>query len=136
MIPETMQQVLFYGIQDLRLEEAPVPSIGPKEILVRVRACAVCPTDVRKYYYENYRPLKLPMNLGHEWSGDVVRVGDGVEGFEPGMRVGGDVFFGYAEYGRVTENLLPLILPLPENSHLRDPFYVFKSIRDILGNVL
>jgi len=124
MIPETMQQVLFYGIQDLRLEEAAVPSIGPNEVLVRVRRCAVCATDVRKYYYENYTPLKVPTNLGHEWSGDVVKVGESVKGFEPGMRVGGEGFFGYAEYGRVTEDLLPFLLPLPESVSYEESTFI------------
>ena len=114
MIPETMQEAMLYGIGDLRIKEVPVPSIGPKEVLVRVKKCAVCPTDVRKYHYENYNPLKLPTNLGHEWSGDVAKVGDEVKGFQPGMRVGGEGFFGYAEYGKVTEDLLPYLLPLPE----------------------
>jgi len=114
MIPETMNEVVFYGLGDMRLVQSPVPDISSDDVLVRIQRCAVCPTDVRKYYFENYKPLKVPTNLGHEWSGDIARVGENVKHLKPGMRVAGEGFIGYAEFGRVEKSLFEYLLPLPQ----------------------
>ncbi len=114
MMSEQMKEALYYGIRDIRLVQSPIPVIGPAEILVKVKKCAVCPTDVRKYNYENYTHLQIPTNLGHEWSGEIVEVGKNIKKFTIGMRVGGEGFFGYAEYGKVTEDLLRYLVHLPD----------------------
>lgn len=67
----------------IRLEERPTPSIGPGELLVRVRGCGLCGSDLAKLR----SPSRLPTVLGHEVVGDVVGVGDGVTGFAPADRV-------------------------------------------------
>lgn len=71
----------------LRLAELPVPSPGPGQLLLRVRACAVCRTDLHVVDGELPNP-KLPLVPGHEIVGEVARLGDGVEGFAEGGRVG------------------------------------------------
>jgi alcohol dehydrogenase, propanol-preferring len=71
----------------LRLSELPMPEPGPGQVLVEVRACAVCRTDLHVVDGELAEP-KLPIVPGHEIMGEVVRAGPGVERFEPGARVG------------------------------------------------
>jgi L-iditol 2-dehydrogenase len=58
----------YYHNNDIRLEEQPIPPIGPGEILVRVRASGICGTDVMEWY----RLPKAPRILGHEIAGDIV----------------------------------------------------------------
>jgi len=105
----------MYAIGDLRVVDSPEPKNNEDEILVAVRACGICPTDVRKYRTGNHGVLKLPMNLGHEWTGDVIEVGSKVENIKPGMRILGDGFAGYAEYAVVTSEYVPYSLELPDS---------------------
>lgn len=78
-----MKVARYYSVDDVRLEDAPVPAIGPGELLVKVAACGVCGSDVMDWYTQK----KAPAVLGHEPSGLVVEVGDGVSAFKPGDRV-------------------------------------------------
>lgn len=71
----------------LRPEELPVPEPGSGEVLVRVRACGVCRTDLHVVDGELREP-KLPLVVGHQIVGVVERAGEGVERFSPGDRVG------------------------------------------------
>jgi propanol-preferring alcohol dehydrogenase len=71
----------------LRLAELPMPEPGPGQILVRVRACAVCRTDLHVVDGDLPEP-KLPIVPGHEIVGEVVRPGRGVNWFRAGERVG------------------------------------------------
>jgi alcohol dehydrogenase, propanol-preferring len=71
----------------LRLAELPVPEPGPGQILVEVKACAVCRTDLHVVDGELPEP-KLPLVPGHEIVGRAVRAGQGVDGFRKGDRVG------------------------------------------------
>ncbi|WP_375756027.1 zinc-dependent alcohol dehydrogenase family protein [Corallococcus exercitus] len=73
--------------QRLRLEHRPIPEPGPEQVLLRVRACAVCRTDLHVVDGELTRP-KLPLVPGHEIVATVVGAGERVEGFAPGLRVG------------------------------------------------
>jgi propanol-preferring alcohol dehydrogenase len=71
----------------LRLAEVPVPEPGVGDLLVRVRACAVCRTDLHVYDGDLPRP-KVPLILGHEIVGEVVGAGERARRFGPGARVG------------------------------------------------
>ena len=71
----------------LRLEDLPVPTPGPDELLLRVRACAVCRTDLHILAGELTEP-KLPLVLGHEIVGVVEAAGPGAQGVPIGARVG------------------------------------------------
>jgi propanol-preferring alcohol dehydrogenase len=71
----------------LALEELPVPEPGPEEVLLRVRACAVCRTDLHVADGELPEP-KLPLVLGHEIVGVVEALGERVRGVAPGDRLG------------------------------------------------
>jgi L-iditol 2-dehydrogenase len=78
-----MRVAMYYNNRDVRLEEMPVPAVGPGEILVRIHASGVCGTDVMEWY----RIQKAPLVLGHEIAGEVAAVGEGVRQFRIGDRV-------------------------------------------------
>jgi L-iditol 2-dehydrogenase len=83
-IPSTMKAAVYRGVNDVRLEEVPVPEIGPGEILVRVHTCGICGTDLKKIATGSH---SAPRIFGHETSGMVARVGDGVSQYSVGDRV-------------------------------------------------
>ena len=84
LIPKTMRAVVYRGANDLRLETVPVPRIGPEDLLVRVAACGVCPTDIKKIQYGTVPPPRI---FGHETAGTIVRTGARVRQFKVGERV-------------------------------------------------
>ena len=95
--PRAMRAAHLHGVRDLRVETLPLPEPSPSELLVRVEACGVCPTDVRKFLIGTDQSA-YPLNPGHEWVGRVVEVGGDVRGWRAGDRVYGDTYAGYAEY--------------------------------------
>jgi L-iditol 2-dehydrogenase len=84
IIPTTMHAAVYRGVNDVRLESVPVPVIGPGEMLVRVHSCGVCGTDLKKISTGSH---SAPRIFGHETSGVVVAVSEGVDKFVPGDRV-------------------------------------------------
>jgi L-iditol 2-dehydrogenase len=83
-IPSTMKAAVYRGVNDVRLEEVPVPEIGPGEILVRVHTCGICGTDLKKIETGSH---SAPRIFGHETSGVIVKTGGGVQKFGVGDRV-------------------------------------------------
>ncbi len=83
-IPATMQAAVYRGVDDIRLETVPVPKIAPGEMLVRVHSCGVCGTDLKKISSGSH---SAPRIFGHETSGVVAAVGEGVQNYSPGDRV-------------------------------------------------
>lgn len=81
-----MKALVFYAPEDVRIEDVPEPDAGPGEIKIKVRACSTCGTDV-KIYYNGHQNLTPPRTIGHEIAGEVVSIGEGVEGWEIGARV-------------------------------------------------
>ncbi|MBI4424412.1 MAG: zinc-binding dehydrogenase [Elusimicrobia bacterium] len=83
-----MRAVMYYGPQEIKLVELPIPKPGPGEALVRIGAALTCGTDF-KAYRQGHRVLlgNLPAPFGHELAGTIEEVGAGVEAFRPGMRV-------------------------------------------------
>jgi propanol-preferring alcohol dehydrogenase len=87
-IPETMRAMVLQAPgQRLVLSTVPVPIPGPEQVLIQVRACGVCRTDLHVVDGELPDP-KLPIIPGHEIAGSVVRKGANVKSFAPGDRVG------------------------------------------------
>ena len=78
-----MRVAMYYSNSDVRIEEMPRPEIGPDELLVKVRACGICGSDVMEWY----RKARAPLVLGHELAGDVVEAGRDVDRFRSGDRV-------------------------------------------------
>jgi L-iditol 2-dehydrogenase len=83
-IPTTMCAAVYHGISDVRVETVPVPQIGRGELLVRVHTCGICGTDLKKIASGSH---SAPRIFGHETSGVVAAVGQGVSEFQPGDRV-------------------------------------------------
>ncbi|MCK4437085.1 zinc-dependent dehydrogenase [bacterium] len=79
-----MKAAVYYNLNDIRYEEVARPEIGRGEVLLKVRSCGLCGTDISKMVQMLVTP---PAILGHEVAGDVEEVGDGVEKFHPGDRV-------------------------------------------------
>ncbi|NLS45678.1 MAG: zinc-binding dehydrogenase [Firmicutes bacterium] len=123
-LPSTMKEVKLFGINDLRIIESPVPTIKPDEILVKVRVCGICPTEIRKFTVPNYKPISFPVNPGHEWTGDVVQVGSEVKDFRVGWRVVAEGEGGYAEYAKITASNLVYAQRLPENVSYEEGTFV------------
>lgn len=83
-IPATMQAAVYRGIDDVRIETVPVPSIGPGELLVRIATCGICGTDLKKIHMGSH---SAPRIFGHEMAGTIVALGEGVTKFALGDRV-------------------------------------------------
>jgi L-iditol 2-dehydrogenase len=78
-----MKVARLYDYLDVRIEEDPKPEIGPREALVRTRACGICSGDVVPWYIRK----KAPLVFGHEPVGEIVEVGSEVRSFRTGTRV-------------------------------------------------
>jgi L-iditol 2-dehydrogenase len=83
-----MKAAMLYGVNDLRVEEVDTPKANVGEVLVKVKAATTCGTDI-KIFQRGYveKVIKLPTIFGHEWAGEVVDVGSGLEWPKRGMRV-------------------------------------------------
>ena len=79
-----MKAPVYRGINDVRLEEMPVPAIGSGEVLIRVHSCGVCGTDLKKIHTGSH---SAPRIFGHETAGVIAAVGREVADFKPGDRV-------------------------------------------------
>lgn len=78
-----MKVARYYSVDDVRIEDMPIPVPGPGEIVVRVAACGVCGSDVMDWYTQK----KAPAVLGHEPAGVITAVGSGISTFREGDRV-------------------------------------------------
>ena len=85
---DTMLAAMLYGQEQLRIEPVAVPTVGPNDILVKVRVALTCGTDL-KVFRRGYhaRMIQPPAVLGHELAGDIVEVGSAVTSFKIGQRV-------------------------------------------------
>lgn len=83
-IPKTMRAGVYRDTGVVHIENVPVPDVKEHEVLIKVAACGVCGTDIKKIFQRYVEP---PQILGHELAGTVVAVGAGVTKFEPGDRV-------------------------------------------------
>ena len=83
-----MKAVLFYGPQDIRYEDVKIKPLAKGEILVKVKSALTCGTDVKTF--RRGHPVlikKVPSGFGHEFSGVVEKIGDGVDNVKVGDRV-------------------------------------------------
>ena len=96
-----MKALLLREYKQLEIAEMPDPQPGPEEVLVRVRACGICGSDVHGYDGRTGRRIP-PLVMGHEASGIVESTGAGVRNFRPGDRVTFDstVYCGKCRYCR------------------------------------
>jgi L-iditol 2-dehydrogenase len=78
-----MKVSLWYDNKDIRVQDAPVPEPGPGEVLLQVKACGICGSDLVEWY----RLPRAPLVQGHELGARVEKVGPGVPRFKPGDMV-------------------------------------------------
>src|SRR5438876_9290917 len=83
-LAQTMRAGVYRGSGQVAAEDVPVPKISEGEMLIRVAACGICGTDVKKVRHGLVRP---PQILGHEIAGTIVAVGPGVRGWKIGDRI-------------------------------------------------
>ena len=126
-----MKAALLFEKEDMRIVDLPIPTIGPRDILLKVRAAKICPTDIRKYSLgsKDARIRSLPMNLCHEYTGDIVDIGADVKDLKKGMRVTGYGFKGNAEYVKLETNpenpyFVNAVLELPPNVSYEEGAFV------------
>jgi len=81
-----MKAAVFYGPNDLRVEERPVPTPAENELLLQVGACAICGSDLRTYRF-GARNITGPVVTGHEVAGTIAGVGKSLQGPSVGDRV-------------------------------------------------
>jgi L-iditol 2-dehydrogenase len=91
-IIKRMKAAVLEALERLVVKDIDAPACGDNEAVLRVRACAVCGSDIRIYHYGNDR-VRMPAVIGHEIAGEIVEVGSGVAAWKPGDRVaiGADV---------------------------------------------
>jgi L-iditol 2-dehydrogenase len=78
-----MKAAVYYNLDDIRVEDMPQPKPEPDEIVVEMKACGICGSDLMEWYLKS----RAPLVLGHEPSGVVTEIGRNVKAFEPGDRV-------------------------------------------------
>ena len=112
MLPQEMRAIVYLGPEKVELRTVPVPTPKAGELLVKVRVATTCGTDV-KTYRRGHPKFPPPFVFGHEFGGDVVQAGAGVQVFRPGMRVTANVFAECGEcfycqhgQGNLCENLV------------------------------
>jgi threonine 3-dehydrogenase len=71
------------------MQDVPVPEIGPNDVLIKVRKSSICGTDIHIWNWDSWsqKTIKVPMVIGHEFMGEIARLGDEVTGFQVGERV-------------------------------------------------
>ncbi len=104
-IPEEMDALVLTGPGTFEVRKEPVPHPGPGEVLCRIRAIAICGSDpeIIRGDIAGYWPPHYPFIAGHEWSGEVVALGEGVTNFREGDRVAGEAHKGCGYCSRCLE---------------------------------
>jgi threonine 3-dehydrogenase len=74
------------------MQDVPVPDIGPNDVLIKVRKASICGTDIHIWNWDAWsqKTIKVPMVIGHEFMGEIAKLGAEVTGFQVGDRVSGE----------------------------------------------
>jgi NADPH:quinone reductase-like Zn-dependent oxidoreductase len=110
---KTVRIAQYGGSEQLKYEEAPLPEIGPGQVLAKVRYAGVNPIDwkIREGDMKNDRPASFPLTLGQDFAGEIVAVGGDSGRFRTGEQVFG---FGQGTYAEFTAASITLIAAIPE----------------------
>lgn len=81
-----MRSAILYGPHDFRIEETPTPAMSDDEVLIRVKACGVCHSELHQWEVK-IKDLEYPRHIGHEVAGEIIKTGKNVKDFKPGQRV-------------------------------------------------
>jgi threonine 3-dehydrogenase len=81
-----------YAEPGLWLDDVPEPEVGINDVLIKVRRASICGTDVHIYNWDDWakKTIPVPMTIGHEFAGEIIRVGSNVSDFHPGQMVSGE----------------------------------------------
>jgi len=106
LLPQDDSNENFFGYEESKMKalgklkkevgiwmyDAPMPEIGPNDLLVKIKKTAICGTDIHIYNWDEWsqQTIPVPMTTGHEFVGIVEKVGDEVNGFQVGDRVSGE----------------------------------------------
>lgn len=82
----SMKAALLVGVKNIQIKNIPIPEVKKGTVLIKVKACGVCGSDLKFFNYGD-RVNKFPAILGHEISGEVVEIGDGIKNFNIGDRI-------------------------------------------------
>ncbi len=113
-----MKAAIFHGPNDMTVEEVPRPELGSGDILLRVRACGICGSDLHTYQHGLFEDLGMPTEagriMGHEFSGEVAEINGEAPGIKVGDRVCSVGMGGNAEYLRLPAMMAGMIFPIPD----------------------
>jgi len=117
-----MKAAVYHGPRDVRVEEVAKPKLEKGDILLRIRACGICGSDLHTYQHGLFEDLGIVVEtgrvMGHEISGEIAEVSGEVEGLKIGDRVCSVGGGGNAEYARIPAMMAPLLMPVPDNVSL------------------
>lgn len=84
--------VKLHSEKGIWMEEVPIPRIGVNDVLIKIKKTAICGTDLHIYKWDDWsqKTIKTPMTIGHEYVGEIVEMGSGVENLSIGDRVTGE----------------------------------------------
>ncbi len=121
-----MKAIRIHGPKDARYETVPDPQPGPDDVLVKVKAVAICATDVELFdgvmFYITSGLAKYPFIPGHEWSGEVVEAGANAKAFfQPGDAVVGECSIGCRKCRRCLSGNYHLCADRSETGLLKQP---------------
>lgn len=115
-----MKAAVLKAYNELEIVEMPVPKPGPGEVLCKIKAVAICGSDPKMIegHYENVSwPPYFPFVMGHEWSGEVVELGQGVTEFKVGDRVAGEAHKGCGECANCLKGHYTVCLNYGKDGH-------------------
>ena len=111
-----MKAAVFHGPQDVRFEEIDAPTLADGDVLLRVKACGICGSDLHTYKHGMFQQLGNPIEqgrvLGHEFSGEVIATGGPISGVSLGDRVTSIGVGANAEYLRIPKERVAMLLPI------------------------
>jgi threonine dehydrogenase-like Zn-dependent dehydrogenase len=116
-----MKACAFYGRRDVRVVDIPVPKVPSDGVLIHMKACGICGTDMHVYnsallVEASTKNISDHLIIGHEFTGEIVEVGSDASGFRPGDRVASvHNKGGLAEYVAVGGNRLKNLFTLPDH---------------------
>jgi threonine 3-dehydrogenase len=78
--------------QGIWMEDVPAPEVGPNDVLIKIRKASICGTDIHIYKWDEWsqKTIPVPLTIGHEFTGEVAKLGSAVTGFQIGERVSGE----------------------------------------------
>ena len=94
-IPTKMKALVLHGVGDLRYEEVDVPTLKEGTVLLKIKACGICSSDIPRIFVNG--TYHFPTIPGHEFSGQIVAVGDNVD--EVVRNVGGKIPYAFVIIG-------------------------------------